>query len=326
MTQRWEICIVFIIGGISLIIHLDLIQWSFDMTEDIYDDLGPFGSWSDLVDFYRSQLKDGHRWNNWLFRGMQDASWELKSSLERAVERVNKEGRYSGYHFEELEDGLLRRFKRQVHHYVSDVPKDDVWMEWQALMQHFGAPTRLLDWTYSFFVAAFFAVENMNPSQTCSIWAFDSIFWYQRAEKLLFHDEKVRDLIINDPNTKNSETVNAILLDNHIPLVFPINSDRLNERLAIQQGVFLAPSVVSKSFMENLEATAVGIDTKEHLLKINLTLSSTELEKAIRELNSMNINRATLFPGLDGFSSHFKNLLFMPEEIAPLGVRLRGPG
>ena len=297
------------------------------MNDDIYDELDHLVSWADLVDFYRNQLKDGDRWNNWLFRGMQDASWELKSSLERAVERVNKEGRYSADEITKLEGGLLRRFKRQVHHYVSDIPKDDMWMEWQALMQHFGAPTRLLDWTYSFFVAAFFAIENMNPGQTCSIWAFDSIWWYRRAEELLFKDnEKTRRQIKGDPNTKEPETVKTILLDNQTPLVFPINSDRLNERLAIQQGVFLAPSVVSMSFMDNLKATAGNRDATKHLLKINLTLSSVELEKAIRDLNSMNINRATLFPGLDGFSSHFKNLLFMPEEIAPLGERLRGPG
>jgi hypothetical protein len=55
-----------------------------------------------------------------------------------------------------IESGLLRRFKRQAHHYISNPPEENDPLEWLALMQHYGAPTRLLDWTYSFFVALYF--------------------------------------------------------------------------------------------------------------------------------------------------------------------------
>jgi len=48
---------------------------------------------------------------------------------------------------------VVREFRRRAHQYVTDVPSDDDDLEWLALMQHHGAPTRLLDWTRSPHVA-----------------------------------------------------------------------------------------------------------------------------------------------------------------------------
>jgi hypothetical protein len=293
------------------------------MTEVRYSPSGgPFRRWSDLIDYYRTGLKEQEEWRNWLFRGHQCDQWKLKSSLERAV--VDRAGDNPNS-MARVEKGLLRRFKRQAHHYVNAVPADDAWMEWQALMQHFGAPTRLLDWTYSFFVAAFFAVENVEPDKSCSIWAFDSSWWYHKAESAL--PSETRELIRADPNTKRPETVDAILNSTQpVPLVFPINPERLNERLVIQQGAFLVPGDVSRTFTENMSAPAGEDDASPHLLRLDLAFDIKELRRAIRELHSMNINRATLFPGLDGFSAHFKNLIFLREEIATNEERLKGPG
>jgi hypothetical protein len=47
-------------------------------------------------------------------------------------------------------------------HFLADTPDQDDWLEWIALMQHYGAPTRFLDWTYSLYVAVFFAVERSD--------------------------------------------------------------------------------------------------------------------------------------------------------------------
>jgi hypothetical protein len=79
--------------------------------------------------------------------------------------------------------------------------------------------------------------------------------------------------------------------------VAPIQPFRMNERLTIQQGLFLCPAKVGSTFEENLEAIGIASTKIEKLLfPVNLR------EEILAELNKMNITRASLFPGIDGFA------------------------
>lgn len=108
----------------------------------------------------------------WAFRGESDAERTLRPGIERIA---SKPGR--------AEDYVEQEFKRRAHHYLSDLPDDEDDLEWVALMQHYGAPTRLLDWTRSAYVAAFFAAESAvykriaadaeRRSKPFVIWAID---------------------------------------------------------------------------------------------------------------------------------------------------------
>jgi hypothetical protein len=61
-----------------------------------------------------------------------------------------------------MEQVLIRRFKNEARPYLKYDPKSD-W-EWLSLAQHHGLPTRLLDWSHSGLVAAFFAIEKDEDS------------------------------------------------------------------------------------------------------------------------------------------------------------------
>jgi FRG domain len=86
---------------------------------------------------------------SWAFRGVGKQEWGLQSSLERMELTIP---------LAEAEQYLLNTFQRRVHHYICDPPTKDDYLEWLALLQHHGAPTRLLDWTKSPYVALFFAL------------------------------------------------------------------------------------------------------------------------------------------------------------------------
>jgi hypothetical protein len=259
----------------------------------------PVGSWKELLDRYE-EFKVGQ----WCFRGDCCRPEDFKTSLER--EAVDRWGR-DWSELPEIEEGLLRRFKREAHLYLTNEPADGDRIGWLSLMRHHGAPTRLLDWSYSFFVAVYFAVVREEVGQPSSVFAMDLGKIRRRVEGL----EHLRPHLNGDPNAKKEETVAAIIdhRPRH-PLVFPLNPWQMNRRLILQQSVFLVPGDVTRSFMANLRA----VDRPEELIvEVPLSASREFLVEATRELLSMNMTSASLFPGLDGFAQNLTSLIPFPH-------------
>ena len=122
----------------------------------------------------------------WVFRGHEDAAWKLESTWDRFVAAykrdatgkpfkiessdVNKAlagyfGFFQGENTEILrkENIMIDEFKRMIcfDHYLGDKT-----LPYLMMMQHYGIPTRLLDFSYSLFVALYFAYENTeNPER-----------------------------------------------------------------------------------------------------------------------------------------------------------------
>src|SRR5580700_11308152 len=93
---------------------------------------------------------------SWAFRGQSNSQWPIYSTLSRYLLDFNA-GRFCWPH-QELR--ILRIFKRKAHHYLKNIPGDKAVLEWLSIMQHYGAPTRLVDFTWSPLVAAFFALHR----------------------------------------------------------------------------------------------------------------------------------------------------------------------
>src|SRR5262245_27031443 len=83
-----------------------------------------------------------------------------------------------------LEIAIIREFRRRAHHYRISLPESDHYFEWLALMQHHGAPTRLLDWTYSPYVAVHFALKHASRPKDAlpEVWMID-IDWCLKASE-----------------------------------------------------------------------------------------------------------------------------------------------
>jgi FRG domain len=234
----------------------------------------------------------------------QDSTWGLKPSIERKF----KEFGLVTNDYRNIELGLLRRFKRQCYHYMLDVPKENDELEWLTLMQHHFAPTRLLDWTYSVFVALYFAVEKSKKIEGketyhCAVWAFDSEWMVEPfKDNLKEKNSKALKYWEDDHSILKPQTFRELFFrdKNAIPLVGVVTPQRLNQRINIQQGTFLCQGDISKKFEENFIAilSKKKDESKNNFIKLVLNIDLKNKKDIFLHLQRMNINRATLFPGL----------------------------
>jgi hypothetical protein len=275
---------------------------------------GTIGTAADL--FEKLKSFDGAKW---AFRG-QGKDWPLTATIERYAIRPGV-----------AEDFAMREFRRRAHHYSISVPERDDDLEWLALMQHHGAPTRLLDWTRSPQVAAFFAAQSSNsanpfirdpdkPLPSFVIWAVDTDSINEEAAGMLGLSE--------DTDLSSPDTFRNIFWrqpPGELYLAVAVQPHRMNERLTIQQGLFLCANRALFPF-HNCLASVLNHASKRNrpssqwLHKI--AVAPETRADVLRILDKININSTTLFPGLDGFCQALQITLQIQERDGWPGVAM----
>jgi hypothetical protein len=237
-----------------------------------------------------------------LFRGQANFDYSLQPSIERAVS-IGLE--YKRRHLEDdeplgrvqNETEALDKFRRGAHHFLSHLPEPNSTVDWLALMQHHGAPTRLLDWTYSPYVALFFALEQAHDGDG-AIWAIDQSWITAQTKKHLSEYDAW------EANERRSY-INRSIISNGMPepLIVVAEPHQINQRMMAQQGTFLCPLRYDATFMNTLSLMLLdqdGVRSRPVISKIRI--ASPCRMQFLRKLRTMNIHNASLYPGLDGFA------------------------
>lgn len=239
-------------------------------------------------------------YRNWLFRGHSEIDWKLESSLFRLFYDTQAIlPRNRRFAKDKHEEELIRVFKSHAHLYIENLPPKRNNIEWLALMQHYGTPTRLLDMTFSPYVAAFFALETGQDD--CCVYSIKHAH-FTEIDADHFEDENYKELIFKDQRGDKS-------------FFIPYEPEMKSERIVAQQGAFLISSTNYETYdkiISNYKFTrSEGV---KYILKKKMHY------EGLKKLRLMNITSATLFPGIDGFCRSLKfQVLDSIERIKRLG-------
>ncbi|MDB5241059.1 MAG: hypothetical protein JWP57_1684 [Spirosoma sp.] len=230
-------------------------------------------SWMPTLERFRPSLA---------FRGLPDISFTLSTSLMRLGDDCSQ-----------IEGHLLRNFRKYAMRNVAE--RDSFWYL-LSVAQHHGLPTRLMDWTFSPYVALHFVTAaHERYDRDGVVWCID----YKQVHQHLSHDlralleEEGADVFTIEmlSNIRSLKEFDA-LSDTPFALLFepPSIDDRIINQYALFS-VISSPAMSMSSWLEG------------HPEVFRQIIIAKELKWEIRDkLDQANINERVLFPGLDGLS------------------------
>ncbi len=265
------------------------------------------GSWTELNErLYEGSYKAEIRRNRstLAFRGVSSTGYSLTTSLVRL-----------GGSYVEMEQHLLRNFRKYAR--LTDVPQDSVW-NWLALAQHHGLPTRLLDWTYSPFIAMHFVTETMNCyGRDGAIWCIHHGTANQHLPDCLRQITECEGsaAFSVDMLEQVADSLSALEKLARDPFVLFLEPPSLDTRITNQYALFSLMSSPTALLHEWLA---------DHPDLFRRIIVPAELKWEVRDkLDQANMNERMLYPGLDGLAKWLTRY-YTPKSRLRSGLRHNG--
>jgi len=198
-----------------------------------------------------------------------------------------------------VESQLLKDFKERSPHLLPSQPVDD-W-DWLSVGQHYGLPTRLLDWSANPLMALYFAVRDANPSRS------DAVFWTFEVDETHILDRG------------REEDRSPFTICN--TRVFQPRSHSL--RVTLQQGWHTAHRFFKKKSDGTYKITPLD-GSSPHVDNLDKYAFSSHLfPKMLSGLAHFGVTQATVFPDLAALCDDLKAKHF-PQRRLPSGDRADG--
>ena len=243
------------------------------LQDELYED-----SWNEHLGRFRSKRA---------FRGLSYCNYQLKTTLMRL-----------GGEYQNLEKHLSRNFRKYAHRNL--VEHDSLW-HWLSVAQHYGLPTRLLDWTYSPFIAMHFATSNIEHFEIDGvIWAVNYVETHKLLPKVL-RDELQRE---------GANVLTTKMLMNAAPTLQKFSELSEDEFVAFFEPPSIDDRIVNQFAFFSVMPHATSLMDKwlvNHKNIYKKIIIPAKLKWEIRDkLDQANITEKVLFPGLDGLCRWLK--------------------
>lgn len=276
-----------------------------------------------LLNDYKAQFSKTYRTGGFMFRGMSDISWSLLPGIFRKYpEKQNSKkitsASYSGNIFSINEYEILSHFRKEASGLLTHIsPKDD--FTWLQYAQHYGVPTRLLDFTANPLVAMYFCCQSESETDGV-VWIINTVIFERwTTSELPCNDRHIaytREAVINsimremrgelDRGEVNSEPHEK----KNLPIMFI--PPYIDQRMSAQSSRFLlwgnnqsALENMIKADNEMQLCPGVRFDVQGDQRFWAKTIIPAGCKHSImRELDLLNINEKSIFPGLDGIGKY----------------------
>lgn len=219
-----------------------------------------------------------HAW----FRGQSDFDWDLVPGIYRN----------GGTGFFERE--MIRDFRLNARSFVG-VPIERE-LEWLFVMQHYGMPTRLLDWTESYLFGLYFSVLNYHTDKDACVWMLSP---WSLNEVVLQHRTVPT---IDYPNFENYElNSDPKLVERQVKNDLPVAARpfRTTPRIVAQKGTFTIHGKDGRPLNKIVESLNAG---GENIKIAKIRIDGKSKLELVRQLHFAGISHSVLFPELEAVS------------------------
>ncbi len=226
------------------------------------------------------------------FRGCKKSTYKLTPTLFRHKDIDNVEKLL------ELENRLLTRFSQRALPFLPGGLPESNW-ERMFLMQHYGVPTRLLDWTENAFVALWFALSHANASNRnegdATVWILNPAEWNREVFAHISYPGGVlstADELLNPYKPQMQDARRSTMNNAPVALYGTHNSPRI----VAQRGVF----TVAGQSLDPLESFSNPEHHTGSLIRIDIPERSRD--RILIDLRSTGFSESMIFPDLDGLA------------------------
>ena len=195
------------------------------------------------------------------------------------------------------ETTLLKRFRQSAAMLLSKDPSAT--FDWLFLMQHYGIPTRLLDWTESPLIALYFAVSEMKPDSDGALWLLRPSE-LNKVAKIIDGEEEFFVPSFEDAELRNY-TVDALSTGPKRTKLSPLAAiaTRNNARIQAQLGAFT---------IHHLDKTPLeDLGDGGHVLKYKISRGAIDALR--KELALLGFNKFSIFPELSSIGDNIRGAI-----------------
>jgi len=266
------------------------------------------GSWEEFNRELGDRGIGGVSLASYVFRGQVNSMWTLKPSLCRVLDEAAIRNHVAAY---SVELKALLAFQSQAHLWVAPgmLPQRDDHLAWLALMQHYRAPTRLLDWTLSPYVGVYFAVAEQWDRDGV-LWAVPTVFFptgpYDRSRECA-------DMMPDEPSQRELYLVRWLFGQ--------------TDRMAAQQGCFTISNDPLADHADLIPALRHEAEARGWLKPFanrqpfRLIVPAKQKPAFLGHLHLMNVSARALYPGIEGLGRHAYEQARLASEQVPSGLR-----